>query len=88
MKLKLVAVSVGLPSIIAVTAEGQPVLSGIAKKPVRAQSVFVGRENIEGDGQADLRFDAEDDASAGAGLGNYCHLMPFASAGPESASDR
>jgi MOSC domain-containing protein YiiM len=30
------------------------VLSGIAKAPVRTGSLFVDRENIEGDGQADL----------------------------------
>jgi MOSC domain-containing protein YiiM len=55
VKLNLLSVSVGRPRLLAVTAEGEPVLSGIAKAPVRETSVFVGRENIEGDGQADLR---------------------------------
>jgi len=55
MKLKLLSVNVGLPRLLAVSAEGEPVLSGIAKTPVRSASVFVGRENIEGDSQADLR---------------------------------
>ncbi len=55
MKLKLVAVSVGLPRVIAVSAGGEAILSGIAKQPAAGDSVFVGRENIEGDGQADLR---------------------------------
>jgi len=40
---------------LAVTAEGEPVFSGIAKARVQDDAVFVGRENIEGDGQADLR---------------------------------
>ncbi|HEY0303285.1 MAG TPA: MOSC domain-containing protein [Rhizomicrobium sp.] len=55
MRLKLVAVSVGLPRVIAKTAEGETVLSGIAKHPLGADRVFVGLENIDGDGQADLR---------------------------------
>jgi len=55
MKLKLLSVSVGLPKPIAVTAQGEVVLSGIAKPRVTNETVFVGRENIEGDGQADLR---------------------------------
>jgi len=55
MRLKLHAVCVGLPRPIARTQEGEIVLSGIAKQPVAADRVFVGRENIEGDGQADLR---------------------------------
>lgn len=55
MRLKLHTVSVGLPRVIARTADGEAVLSGIGKQKVAADSVFVGRENIEGDGQADLR---------------------------------
>ncbi|MBV9046195.1 MAG: MOSC domain-containing protein [Alphaproteobacteria bacterium] len=54
MKLKLHTLSVGRPRVIGV-ANGQAVLSGIAKQPVREDRVFVARENIEGDGQADLR---------------------------------
>jgi MOSC domain-containing protein YiiM len=55
VKLNLLSVNVGRPRLVAITAEGEPVLSGIAKTPVQDTSVFVGRENIEGDGQADLR---------------------------------
>jgi MOSC domain-containing protein YiiM len=55
VRLKLLTLSVGLPRVIALDKDGRPVLSGIAKAPVTADSVFVGRENIEGDGQADLR---------------------------------
>jgi MOSC domain-containing protein YiiM len=55
MRLRLLAVCVGLPRVIATTQEGDAVLSGIAKAPVQGDRVFVGRENIEGDGQADLR---------------------------------
>lgn len=55
MKLRLLSVNVGQPRVIAMTRDGEAVLSGIAKRPVAGDSVFVGRENIEGDGQADLR---------------------------------
>jgi len=55
MKLNLLSVCVGLPRVLATTAQGEAVLSGIEKQPVTADSVFVGAENIEGDGQADLR---------------------------------
>jgi MOSC domain-containing protein YiiM len=55
VNLKLLAVSVGLPRLLAMSAEGAPVYSGIAKSPLRGESIFVGRENLEGDGQADLR---------------------------------
>jgi MOSC domain-containing protein YiiM len=55
VKLDLLSVNVGRPRVLARTAAGEPVLSGIAKAPVQSASVFVGRENIEGDGQADLR---------------------------------
>lgn len=55
MRLKLRTVSVGLPRPIARTQEGEIVFSGIAKQTVTAERIFVGRENIEGDGQADLR---------------------------------
>jgi MOSC domain-containing protein YiiM len=55
MRLRLLAVCVGLPRVIATTQQGEAVLSGIAKAPVQDDRVFVGRENIEGDGQADLR---------------------------------
>jgi MOSC domain-containing protein YiiM len=53
MELRLLSVNVGRPRVIA-QLHGEDVLSGIAKKPVTAPSVFVGTTNIEGDEQADL----------------------------------
>jgi MOSC domain-containing protein YiiM len=53
MRLKLVSLNLGLPRILAI-ADGEPVMSGIAKRATAADAVFVGRTNIEGDGQADL----------------------------------
>jgi MOSC domain-containing protein YiiM len=46
------AVYVGQPTVIGMS-RGKPVVSGIAKRPVTESSVFVGRTNIAGDGQAD-----------------------------------
>jgi len=51
--LTVLSVNVGLPRPLGVL-HGEPVISGIAKQPVRAQSVIVRFENIEGDGQAAL----------------------------------
>lgn len=53
MELRILSVNVARPRIIG-TVNGEAVLSGIAKKPLDADSVFVGAVNIEGDGQADL----------------------------------
>jgi MOSC domain-containing protein YiiM len=53
MELRLLSVNVARPRVIA-QLHGEDVLSGIAKKPVAAASVFVGTTNIEGDEQADL----------------------------------
>lgn len=53
MRLRLLSVNLGLPRRIA-EVNGEPVLSGIAKTATTADNVFVGRSNIEGDGQADL----------------------------------
>jgi len=53
MDLRIVSVNVAQPRIIA-TINGEAVPSAIDKAPVETQSVFVGRTNIEGDGQADL----------------------------------
>ncbi len=53
MKLHLISVNVGMPGIIG-TYRGEAVVSGIVKMPVAHPSVFVGANNIEGDGQADL----------------------------------
>jgi MOSC domain-containing protein YiiM len=52
-RISLVSVNIGLPKIIG-TAHGEPVLSGIDKRAVAADEVFVGLTNIVGDGQADL----------------------------------
>jgi MOSC domain-containing protein YiiM len=53
MELRLLSVNVAMPRTIG-EADGQPILSGIAKSPLDRQSVFVGATNIAGDGQADL----------------------------------
>lgn len=53
MRLRVLSVNVGRPQIIA-TMNGEPVLSGIGKRGLPEGSVFVGKSNIEGDGQADL----------------------------------
>jgi MOSC domain-containing protein YiiM len=52
--IELLSVNVALPEVIGVR-RGRPVLSGILKHPVRSEIVEVGRTNIVGDGQADLR---------------------------------
>jgi MOSC domain-containing protein YiiM len=53
MELRVVSVNVAQPRIIG-HVHSEPVLSGIAKIPVAAESVFVGATNIGGDAQADL----------------------------------
>ncbi|MBS0274929.1 MAG: MOSC domain-containing protein [Proteobacteria bacterium] len=53
MRLRILSVNVSQPKIIAVM-DGEPVLSGIGKRPIGRDRVFVDRLNIEGDGQADL----------------------------------
>jgi MOSC domain-containing protein YiiM len=47
------SVNVGRPRIIAVM-NGEPVLSGIGKRPSTEDRLFVGKLNIDGDAQADL----------------------------------
>lgn len=47
------SVNVGRPRIIALM-NGEPVLSGIGKRAIAQSQIFVGRTNIDGDGQADL----------------------------------
>ncbi|MBI1328987.1 MAG: MOSC domain-containing protein [Alphaproteobacteria bacterium] len=51
--MRILSVNVARPQLLAVM-NGEEIFSGIAKKPVAANSLFVRRENIEGDGQADL----------------------------------
>ncbi len=50
----LVAVSVGLPQVIG-TRRGQPVISGIRKRPVAGAWIALDPVNLDGDRQADLR---------------------------------
>jgi MOSC domain-containing protein YiiM len=53
MRLRVLSVNVSRPKIIALM-NGEPVVSGIAKKPLGSERVFVSARNIDGDGQADL----------------------------------
>jgi MOSC domain-containing protein YiiM len=53
MKLRILSVNVGRPRIIAVM-NGEPVLSGIGKRPATQDRLFVSKLNIDGDAQADL----------------------------------
>lgn len=52
--LDLISVNVAVPAIIGMS-RGNPVLSGILKRPVEKAFVRVSPANIEGDAQADLR---------------------------------
>lgn len=53
MRLRILSVNVGRPRIIG-TVNGEPVLSGIDKRTVTQDRLFVSSLNIDGDGQADL----------------------------------
>jgi MOSC domain-containing protein YiiM len=53
MRLRILSVNVGRPKTIALM-HGEPVRSGIAKKPLGMDQVFVSKLNIDGDQQADL----------------------------------
>jgi MOSC domain-containing protein YiiM len=53
MNLRILSVNIARPRIIGMW-NGEAVLSGIAKTPAAADMLFVGRTNIDGDGQADL----------------------------------
>ena len=53
MDLRVLSVNVAQPHAIG-QINGETVLSGIAKRPLVAKSVFVAATNIAGDGQADL----------------------------------
>ncbi len=50
--LGLVSVNVGRPAPLGVH-RGQPVISGIVKRPVEAETVWLAQDNLDGDGQAD-----------------------------------
>ena len=53
MNLRILSVNIARPRIIGMW-NGEAVLSGIAKTQAAADPLFVGRTNIDGDGQADL----------------------------------
>ena len=53
MRLRILSVNVGRPKTIAMM-NGEPVRSGIGKRPVGRDRLFVDKLNIAGDGQADL----------------------------------
>jgi MOSC domain-containing protein YiiM len=53
VELRILSVNVGRPQLLSAPGQ-QSVLSGIAKRPVAQGRIFVGRTNIDGDGQADL----------------------------------
>ncbi len=53
MNLRILSVNVSRPRVIG-QLHGEDVWSGIDKKPVAEDSVFVGRLDIDGDAQADL----------------------------------
>ncbi len=50
----LVSVNVGLPQVIGSTRFGKPVRSGIVKRPVTVDTLYLDTLNLEGDRQADL----------------------------------
>lgn len=51
--IELVSVNVALPAQLGIR-RGKPVISGIAKKPVRVAEILVTQTGIDGDGQGDL----------------------------------
>ncbi|MGC4107488.1 MAG: hypothetical protein QM753_14290 [Thermomicrobiales bacterium] len=52
--IELRSVSVGMPALLGTNRQGE-VISGIRKRPVVGDEIFVGRTDLAGDGQADLR---------------------------------
>ncbi len=50
----LVSVNVALPHVIGTLRSGEAVVSGIAKRPVTTERLFLTSLNLQGDGQADL----------------------------------
>ena len=57
---ELVSVNVGRPSFLGMH-RGHAVMSGIVKKPVTADTLYLDRLNLEGDGQADLEVHGGED---------------------------
>lgn len=60
------AVAVGMPAVLGTNRQGE-VLSGIRKHVVSGNSIFVGRTDLAGDGQADLQ------AHGGVDKAVYCY---------------
>ncbi|MDP9366340.1 MAG: MOSC domain-containing protein [Chloroflexota bacterium] len=54
VELRLVSVNVSRPRVIGRLRNGEEVVSGIGKRPVAAEFLWLDRLNLEGDGQADL----------------------------------
>jgi MOSC domain-containing protein YiiM len=52
--LRLVSVNVARPRVIGALRSGEPVISGIGKRPVDTDELVLDALNLEGDGQADL----------------------------------
>ena len=53
-RIGLLSVNVAQPEVIG-QRRGKPVMSGIRKRPIEAETVVVGRTNLGGDAQGDLR---------------------------------
>jgi MOSC domain-containing protein YiiM len=51
--IELVSVNVAVPELLGLH-RGQPIISGIAKRPVTAESLWLDHVNLQGDAQADL----------------------------------
>ncbi|MGC4190816.1 MAG: MOSC domain-containing protein [Thermomicrobiales bacterium] len=60
------AVAVGMPAVLGTNRQGE-VVSGIRKRIVTSREIFVGRTDLAGDGQADLR------AHGGVDKAVYCY---------------
>jgi MOSC domain-containing protein YiiM len=52
-RFEILSLNIGLPKVIGML-HGEPVRSGIAKKPAPSRALFIDEEGIEGDGVADL----------------------------------
>lgn len=59
-EVKLVSVNVGLPALLGMY-RGHPVTSGIVKRPVESETLWLDTINLEGDGQADREVHGGED---------------------------
>ena len=57
---ELLSVNVGMPALIGLH-RGKPITSGIVKRPVESETIWLDRINLEGDGQADREVHGGDD---------------------------